>query len=80
MACAVPKACANPRCRAGSCAELRPYQAVGVRWLALLQWLGLGACLADDMGLGKTVQVLALLLALKERGEPGPPCSWCPHR
>ena len=53
----------------GLLAELRPYQAVGVRWLSLLQWLGLGACLADDMGLGKTVQVLALLLALKERGD-----------
>ncbi|MGH7317602.1 MAG: DEAD/DEAH box helicase, partial [Candidatus Rokuibacteriota bacterium] len=51
-------------------AELRPYQEVGVRWLSLLHRLGLGACLADDMGLGKTIQVLALLLALKER--PGP--------
>jgi len=51
----------------GLLADLRPYQAVGVRWLSLLQRLGLGACLADDMGLGKTVQVLALLLALKER-------------
>ena len=30
---------------------------------------GLGACLADDMGLGKTIQVLALLLALNDRGE-----------
>ena len=53
----------------GLLAELRPYQAVGVRWLSLLQRLGLGACLADDMGLGKTVQVLALLLALKERAD-----------
>ncbi len=43
-------------------AELRPYQAVGVRWLHLLSQLGLGACLADDMGLGKTIQVIALLL------------------
>jgi len=48
-------------------AELRPYQEIGVRWLWLLHRLGLGACLADDMGLGKTVQVLALLLGLKER-------------
>jgi non-specific serine/threonine protein kinase len=48
-------------------AELRPYQEVGVRWLSLLHRLGLGACLADDMGLGKTIQVLGLLLALKER-------------
>ncbi len=57
-------------------AELRPYQEVGLRWLLLLNRLGLGACLADDMGLGKTIQVLALLLALKERPassrRPGP--------
>jgi superfamily II DNA or RNA helicase len=43
-------------------ATLRPYQAIGVRWLHLLAQLRLGACLADDMGLGKTIQVLALLL------------------
>jgi non-specific serine/threonine protein kinase len=50
-------------------ATLRPYQQAGVRWLYLLNRLGLGACLADDMGLGKTIQVLALLLVLrKERG------------
>jgi hypothetical protein len=47
-------------------ATLRPYQQVGVRWLHLLSSLGLGACLADDMGLGKTMQVLALLLILRE--------------
>jgi superfamily II DNA or RNA helicase len=46
-------------------AELRPYQAVGARWLHLLARLGLGACLADDMGLGKTIQVIALLLAAR---------------
>ena len=44
---------------------LRPYQALGLRWLHLLSGLGLGACLADDMGLGKTIQVLALLLVLR---------------
>ncbi len=44
---------------------LRPYQQVGYRWLRLLTGLGLGACLADDMGLGKTVQVLSLLLAIR---------------
>ena len=44
---------------------LRPYQQTGVRWLQLLCSLGLGACLADDMGLGKTMQVLALLLAVR---------------
>ncbi len=51
-------------------ATLRPYQATGVKWLWLLQSLGLGACLADDMGLGKTIQVIALLLRLKHGGAP----------
>jgi len=46
---------------------LRPYQRDGVRWLYLLAQLGLGACLADDMGLGKTIQVLALLLVLRQQ-------------
>jgi non-specific serine/threonine protein kinase len=56
-------------------ASLRPYQMTGVKWLALLNRLGLGACLADDMGLGKTIQVVALLLRLhgrKPREEPKP--------
>jgi hypothetical protein len=48
---------------------LRPYQQVGLRWLFLLSKLGLGACLADDMGLGKTIQVLSLLLVLKNQQE-----------
>jgi non-specific serine/threonine protein kinase len=47
--------------------ELRAYQRAGVQWLHLLARLGLGACLADDMGLGKTIQVLSLLLVLKEQ-------------
>ena len=46
---------------------LRAYQQVGMQWLHLLARLGLGACLADDMGLGKTIQVLSLLLVLKEQ-------------
>ena len=46
---------------------LRHYQEVGHNWLWFLSSLGLGACLADDMGLGKTIQVLSLLLALKEK-------------
>jgi SNF2 family DNA or RNA helicase len=48
-------------------ATLRHYQETGVGWLRFLSGLGLGACLADDMGLGKTVQVLALLLALRNQ-------------
>ena len=51
--------------------KLRPYQEAGVRWLYLLCRLGLGACLADDMGLGKTIQVLALLLVLKQEEKEG---------
>ena len=47
----------------GFSGTLRPYQERGLGWLAFLDRLGLGACLADDMGLGKTVQLLALLVA-----------------
>jgi SNF2-related domain/SNF2 Helicase protein/Helicase conserved C-terminal domain len=53
--------------------SLRPYQQVGVQWLYLLTRLRLGACLADDMGLGKTIQVLSLLLLLKQEADP--PCK-----
>jgi non-specific serine/threonine protein kinase len=48
-------------------AELRPYQLTGVNWLRFMTRLSLGACLADDMGLGKTIQILSLLLHIKER-------------
>jgi SNF2 family DNA or RNA helicase len=53
---------------------LRPYQQSGVQWLYLLTQLKLGACLADDMGLGKTIQVLSLLLVIKneDRGNRKP--------
>ena len=54
---------------------LRPYQQAGVRWLYLLYRLGLGACLADDMGLGKTIQILSLLLVLKQREQSAPRAS-----
>ena len=50
-------------------AAMRPYQVRGFEWLARNARLGLGSVIADDMGLGKTVQVIALLLHLKERGE-----------
>jgi len=39
-------------------AELRPYQRVGMDWLAFLRETDLGGLLADDMGLGKTLQAL----------------------
>ena len=51
-------------------AKLRPYQVTGAQWLTLLAGLGLGACLADDMGLGKTLQVIALLLHLRDKPAP----------
>ena len=53
-------------------AQLRPYQQAGVQWLHLLTRLRLGACLADDMGLGKTIQVLSLLLVLKQQSGSAP--------
>jgi len=42
------------------CATLRPYQQIGVNWLAFLRSVGLGGILADDMGLGKTVEALCV--------------------
>ncbi|MFK4537981.1 SNF2 family DNA or RNA helicase [Bradyrhizobium ottawaense] len=53
---------------------LRPYQQSGVQWLYLLTQLKLGACLADDMGLGKTIQVLSLLLVIKNEDMARKPC------
>jgi SNF2 family DNA or RNA helicase len=52
----------------GFVGNLRPYQQRGLGWLAFLNRLGLGGCLADDMGLGKTAQLLALLA--HERAQP----------
>jgi hypothetical protein len=51
----------------GFVGELRGYQVRGYSWLAYLERLGFGACLADDMGLGKTIQVLATILGEKTR-------------
>ncbi|VBB06728.1 zinc finger swim-type [Lucifera butyrica] len=47
--------------------NLRSYQKTGFKWLNSLAEYGLGGILADDMGLGKTLQVLAFLLAAKEK-------------
>ena len=58
--------------------QLRDYQQRGYSWLAFMQNLGLGACLADDMGLGKTVQTLALFCALKNLGKLSPALLVCP--
>jgi len=45
---------------------LRPYQEKGLRWLYTNAVKGFGTCIADDMGLGKTIQVISLILKLKE--------------
>ncbi len=47
---------------------LRPYQVNGYKWLYSNCKKGFGSCIADDMGLGKTIQVLSLVLKLKEEG------------
>ncbi len=58
---------------------LRPYQRRGLDWLAFLDSLGIGACLADDMGLGKTIQLIALLLHERANGtEVGPTLLFAP--
>jgi SNF2 family DNA or RNA helicase len=63
----------------GFVGTLRPYQRRGLGWLAFLDRLGLGGCLADDMGLGKTAQLLALL-AHERSVQPaaGPTIVICP--
>jgi hypothetical protein len=63
---------------AGLTGQLRPYQRRGLSWLAFLDRLGLGACLADDMGLGKTVQLLALELHARSSGPRDPTLLICP--
>lgn len=50
----------------GLSGTLRGYQETGYRWLKALSSCGFGGILADEMGLGKTVQVIALLLSVKE--------------
>ncbi len=53
---------------AGLQATLRPYQQRGFAWLLKNSRIGFGSIIADDMGLGKTLQVITLLLKLKEEG------------
>ncbi len=63
----------------GLASSLRPYQKLGVEWLRFLFENGLGGLLCDDMGLGKTHQVMALMLALREKEEvKGPFLVACP--
>ena len=46
--------------------ELRSYQMTGLKWLWTNISKGFGVCMADDMGLGKTIQVISLILKMKE--------------
>lgn len=57
---------------------LRGYQRAGYRWLRAMEEMGFGGILADDMGLGKTLQMIALMLAAKERGITAPSLVVCP--
>ncbi len=58
---------------------MRPYQVRGLGWLAFLDQLGIGGCLADDMGLGKTIQLIALLLHERRNGQAvGPTLLFVP--
>ncbi len=50
---------------------MRPYQALGFKWLKTLDAYGFGGILADDMGLGKTLQVISVLLQAKEELQQG---------
>ena len=52
---------------------LRPYQVTGLKWLWTNVSKGFGVCMADDMGLGKTIQILSLILKLKEENKLSKP-------
>jgi SWI/SNF-related matrix-associated actin-dependent regulator 1 of chromatin subfamily A len=45
--------------------KLKPYQLIGLNWMAMMHEKGINGILADEMGLGKTVQVIALLAHLR---------------
>ena len=53
--------------------ELRPYQQTGLKWLWTNVTKGFGVCMADDMGLGKTIQIISLILKLKEENKLSKP-------
>ncbi|XP_027587544.1 SWI/SNF-related matrix-associated actin-dependent regulator of chromatin subfamily A containing DEAD/H box 1 [Pipra filicauda] len=52
--------------------KLKPYQKIGLNWLALLYKHRLNGILADEMGLGKTIQAIAFLAYLYQEGNRGP--------
>lgn len=47
---------------------LKPYQLIGVNWVALLHRHNVNGVLADEMGLGKTIQTIAFLAHLVDSG------------
>ncbi|AVL01014.1 SNF2-related protein [Pediococcus inopinatus] len=49
---------------------LRPYQALGVKWLEMLDSYHFGGILADEMGLGKTIQMIAFLMNHLDETKP----------
>ncbi|XP_065547932.1 SWI/SNF-related matrix-associated actin-dependent regulator of chromatin subfamily A containing DEAD/H box 1 isoform X2 [Lathamus discolor] len=51
---------------------LKPYQKIGLNWLALLDKHKLNGILADEMGLGKTIQAISFLAYLYQKGNKGP--------
>ena len=57
---------------------MRPYQIAGYSWMRMLVSGGFGGILADDMGLGKTIQMLSLLLKLRQEGRKDPFLIVCP--
>lgn len=59
-------------------ANLREYQKVGVRWLRMLDYYGLGGILADDMGLGKTIQLLCVVCSYIAQNGKKPSLVVCP--
>uniref|UniRef100_A0A672MK25 SWI/SNF-related matrix-associated actin-dependent regulator of chromatin subfamily A containing DEAD/H box 1 n=1 Tax=Sinocyclocheilus grahami TaxID=75366 RepID=A0A672MK25_SINGR len=52
--------------------QLKPYQLIGLNWLALLHQNKLSGILADEMGLGKTIQTISFLAHLYQEGNNGP--------
>ncbi len=59
-------------CPAPMAGVLRSYQEHGFQWLRALYQARMGGILADDMGLGKTLQVIALMLWIREQGGEAP--------
>ncbi|KAF4988698.1 hypothetical protein FGRMN_9610 [Fusarium graminum] len=60
----------QPRYMDGHC-QMKPFQLVGLNWMALLYKMRFGCILADEMGLGKTCQVISLICHLVEDYEGG---------